>query len=108
MGNIVGAVVLGIVALVCFIISCFQFQNKGFLFNNAYLYASKEEREKMNKAPHYRQSGICFVLIGIIFLVNAIEMIIKTGWLFYVVITVAVIAVIYAVISSITISKKKK
>ncbi|EFF68226.1 hypothetical protein BUTYVIB_01494 [Eshraghiella crossota DSM 2876] len=30
------------------------------MFNNAYIFASKQERETMNKKPHYKQSGICF------------------------------------------------
>ena len=48
MGNIIGAITLGIVAVACFIFSYMQFNGKGFLFNNAYIYASKEERNKVN------------------------------------------------------------
>ena len=47
MENIIGAVILGIVAIVCFVFSYLQFHEKGFLFNNAYIYASKQERETM-------------------------------------------------------------
>lgn len=43
-----------------FVLSYRQFNEKGFLFNNAYIFASKQERETMNKKPHYKQSGICF------------------------------------------------
>ena len=71
MGNIIGAITLGIVAVVCFIFSYLQFNEKGFLFNNAYIYASKEERKVMDKKPHYKQSGIVFLMIGIIFTINA-------------------------------------
>ena len=52
MGKIIGAIVLGLIAIACFVGSYFQFKEKGFLFNNAYIYASKEERERMNKTPH--------------------------------------------------------
>ena len=103
----IGTIILGLIAIVCFIISFLQFMEKGFLLNNAYLYASKEEREKMDKKPYYRQSGIAFILIGIIFTINAVEMALNTGWLFYVVIITAVVAILYEVISSIRISKKK-
>lgn len=108
MGNIVGAIILGIVAIGCLIISCLQFNEKGFLFNNAYILASKEVRETMDKKPHYKQSGIVFLLIGIIFLINAVEMIFETGWLFYLVIVIAVIAIVYAIISSVVIEISKK
>ena len=43
-------------------------------------------------------------MIGIVCVINAVDMILKTGWLFYVVI---VIAIIYAITSSIIIEKKK-
>ena len=108
MGNIIGAITLGIVAVACFIFSYMQFNGKGFLFNNAYIYSSKEERKVMDKKPHYKQSGIVFLMIGIIFTINAVDMILKTGWLFYVVIVIAIIAIIYAIASSVIIEKNKK
>jgi len=103
MGNVIGAIILSVVAIVCFVMSYLQFNEKGFLFNNAYIYASKQEREAMDKKPHYRQSGIVFIMIGIIFLMNAVEMIIDTGWLLYMVIVVAIVTVVYAIISSVVI-----
>lgn len=108
MGNVIGVVILGVVAIVCFAVSYFQFKQKGYLFNNAYIYASKQEREKMNKKPYYRQSGIVFIMIGIIFLINAVEMVIDTGWLFYMVIVAAIIAIVYAIVSSVVIERGKR
>ena len=108
MGNIIGTIVLGVLAIVCFVFSFFQFHAKGFLFHNAYIYASRQERETMDKKPYYKQSGIVFVLIGIIFLINAIDMILQTGWLFYLVIVVAIIAIVYAIVSSVTMEMRKK
>lgn len=108
MGKIIGAILLGIVAIACFIFSYLQFQEKGFLFNNAYIYASKRERETMDKKPHYKQSGIVFVFIGIIFLMNAIDTIFQTGWVIYFVIGIAIIAIVYAIVSSVIIEKRKK
>ena len=106
MGKIIGAIVLGVIAIICFVISYLQFNEKGFLFNNAYISASKQERETLDKKMHYKQSGIVFVLIGIIFLINAIEMILQTGWLFYLVIGIAIVAIVYAIVSSVMIEKR--
>ena len=86
MGNVIGAITLDIVAVVCFVFRYLQF----------------------NKKPHYKQSGIVFLMIGIIFTINAVDMILKTGWLFYVVIVIAIIAIIYAIASSVIIEKNKK
>ena len=108
MGNIVGAIVLGVIATICFIFSYLQFNEKGFLFNNAYIYASKQERKNMDKKPHYKQSGIIFASIGIIFLIDAIDIILQTGWLLYLVIGVAIVAIVYAIVSSVMIKKRKK
>ena len=108
MGNIIGAVILGIIAISCFVISYLQFREKGFLFNNAYIYASKQEKKTMDKKSYYKQSGVCFVLIGLVFTINAVEMLLETGWMFYLVIGTVIIAVLYAIISSVMIEKKTK
>lgn len=106
MKDMIGAIILVVIAITCFVVSYFQFNEKGFLFNNAYIFASKQEREIMEKRLHYKQSGVVFLLIGIISLLNSIDMILKTGWLFYCVIMIAVTAIVYAVISSITIENR--
>ena len=106
--KIIISVILFIIAIGSFVISYLQFNERGFLFNNAYLYASKEEREKMNKKPHFRQSGIVFILIGIIFLLNSIEVILESVFILYAVFTVTLIAIIYAIVSSVKIEAKNK
>ena len=63
MANTVGAIFLIILALICFVLGYLQINQKGILLNNAYLYASEQERQKMNKKPYYRQSGIIFILM---------------------------------------------
>ena len=72
MGNIIGAIILGVIAIACFVLSYLQFKE-----------------------------------IGLIFLSNAIDMIIQTGWLFYLVIGIAIVAIVYAIVSSFVIEKRK-
>ena len=107
MGEIIGAVILGIIAITCFVFSYLQFKEKGYLFNNAYIYASKKEREALDKKPHYKQSGIVFLLIGLIFLVNAIDIVLQTSWLFYIVMAIVVFTIVYAIVSSVMIETRK-
>ncbi len=97
-----------IAAVAAFIISILQFKGKGYLFNNAYIFASDEERKRMDKKPYYKQTGIVFLFIGIIFLLNAILVLLRLSWIFYIIIIVGVIAVVYAVISSKGNEKMKK
>ena len=49
-----------------------------------------------------------FFSIGIIFLIDAIDIILQTGWLLYLVIGVAIVAIVNAIVSSIMIEKRKK
>lgn len=107
--DIIITIVLFMVACAMFLLSYLQFKEKMILLNNAWIYASKKERETMNKTPHYRQSGIVFLLIGLNFLIDAIGCIVHNADLMlYAVIIISVIAVIYAIVSSIRIEKNKK
>ena len=108
MGEIIAATVLILISIAAFIMSIRSFQEKGFLFNNAYLYASTKERESMDKTPHYRQSAVVFALIGLIFLLNGLSLLLHMSWLKYVVAAVVAIALIYAITSSIAIEKQNK
>lgn len=105
---IVGAIILFSIALFSFVMSIRSFMEKGFLFNNAYIYASKKEREDIDKKPHYRQSGIVFLCLGLIFLLNGFNLIFKTDLVFYLVIIIATLTLIYGIVSSILIEKNKK
>ncbi len=108
MGTLIFALVLGAVSLACFVISILQFLNKGPLFNNAYIYAPASERETMYKKPYYLQSGVVFALVGGIFAVNAVNFMLHTNWLFFVVIGLVVITFTYAIVSSVIIEKNSK
>lgn len=95
-----------VISIAMFVISFRSSKENGFLFNNAYIYASKEERETMDRKPHYRQSAIVFSVLGIVFLLIAAEIILETGWLFYVEMLCIAIVIIYAVVSSIKMSRR--
>ena len=104
----IGASLLWIIAIICFVISYKQFRQKGFLFNNAYMYATLKNKESMNKKPYYRQSGFVFMFIGMIFVIDGIEIVLKTDYLFLLVIGIIVVMIIYVIISSIRIEKNNR
>ena len=110
--KIVSSLVLFALAIGLFFISYSQFKEKGYLFNNAYFWASKEERRRMDenkesKKPHYRQSGFAFLLLGISCLVLATYVATGWKWLYAVFILAVIIAVVYAVISSVKIEQQR-
>ena len=111
-----GRIIIGIIILALsigtFVISYFQFKEKGYLFNNAYLWASPEERKRMDenkesKKPHYRQSGFAFMFIGIFCLIIAIYIITDWMWMLVPFWLFVVISVVYAIRSSIQIERHK-
>lgn len=100
MDKTVETVIVGIFAALSLIISVLQFKEKGFVFNNAYVFASKRERETMNKKPYYRQSAIVFALIFAMFFCIFLECILSSGWIWMVGTAFAAAAIIYAIVSS--------
>ncbi len=91
-----------------FIISLLQFKEKGLLFNNAYIYASKSERESMNKKAYYKQSAIVFLMIGILFLLIGVQMLIQHTFVFYLIVATVITLIIFALASSISILQNEK
>ena len=108
MEDIIVAVVLIAVSLLVFVLSIRSFLEKGFLLNNAYLYASKKQREEMDKKPYYRQSAVIFFMIGIVFLLIAPAILLDNFRVTYIADAVIVLLLIYAIASSIGIEKRKK
>ena len=106
MAEIIGAAVCVLISSAAVFISIRSFKGKGFLFNNAYIWASKQEREEMDKNPYYRQSAIAFLLIALIFLCIAVEFILKSNWLLSITIILSVTVIVYAIVSSIKIEKR--
>lgn len=96
-----------IVAGALLIISIRSFMNRGFLFNNVFLYASKEEREKMDKKPYYRQTAIVFLLLSIVFVIIGLSVVFQDSRINLIEIPFIVAAVIYAIVSAIRIRGKK-
>ncbi len=112
-GQIMVEIIFLALAIGAFVISYLQFKEKGFLFNNAYIWASQEERKQMDKdkeskRSYYRQSGFTFAQIGIIFLIFAVYLVADWIWMYVAFWVSVIIAVAYAVVSSIKIERQNK
>jgi len=94
-------------AVLCAALSVRSFCGKGFLLNNAYLFASEEERKRMNKAPYYRQSAVIFGLLGGMLLLFGLESALKVRWLSCAAWALAAITIVYAIASTVRIERKK-
>ena len=107
-GELITAILVFVIAGVLMVLSILHFMERGFLLNNAYIYASKEKRMTMNKKPHYRQSAISFCLLSIAFVISGLSIILNNYTLEMLIIPVIVGAIVYAVVSSVLIAKKEQ
>ncbi|MBR6120352.1 MAG: DUF3784 domain-containing protein [Oscillospiraceae bacterium] len=106
-GILITAIAVFLLAGGLFFLGGRQLLERGYLFNNAWIYASAKEREAMNKKPYYRQSGIVFCLLGLLFTVIGLYAILQDSRLLWLEAALAAGAVAYAVVSSIRIEKSK-
>ena len=90
-----------------FILGILNLFNKGFLLNNAYLYANKKEKEEMEKRPYYKQSGTVFIMLGVAFIFEGFNVLFRNNLFFILLLVTMGIALIFAVISTIFIEKNK-
>lgn len=102
------AIVMFVTAGILLLLGIRSFLKRGFVLNNAYIYASKEERQTMNKKPYYRQTAIIFCLLSIVFIIIGCSVILRNYKIELLLIPVITGAIIYAIVSSIRIGKEEK
>ncbi len=106
--KIILSIILFLAAASLITASVFSFLHKGFLFNNAFIFASHNEKENMNKKPYYNQSGIVFAVLGIVFLLNVLQVFLRAKWIFFTVIALLGLLLVYAILSTILINNKER
>ena len=97
-----------LLSLLCLWVSVRHFQRKGAPWNNTWLYASETERQQMDTAPLYRQTGVVFALLCALFALLALEGLLKTGWLRWLAGLVVADTAGYAIVSSAMMERQKK
>ncbi len=103
-GELVTIIIIFLIAGIILLISILHFMEKGVLFNNAYIYASKQERQTMDKRPLYRQSAIIFCLLSIVFLIIGLSLALHNDSILFAEIPVIIGTIGYAIISSVHIN----
>ena len=106
--EIVMAVVMFAIAGLWLFLRIRSFMERGFLLNNAYIYATKEERKTMDKKPYYRQSAVAFCLLSAMFVIIGLSVLFQNDTIMLLVIPFAVAVVLYAVVSSALQHKRTK
>ena len=104
--ELIALIIIFAISVILFLLSIMSFLERGFLLNNAYLYASKEERKTMNKKPYYRQSAIGFCALSVCFLVVGLSLALHQEKLLLLLIPLIVGTIIYVIASTIQIDKE--
>ena len=110
-GIIIVASLLGILAVVCLHVAYNQKKETGFIYTNAWLWASAEKRANMDdriKKAEYRVGRNVFFLIAILFLLLSARIIFSLTWLIHAVHAIIIILVIYAIFSSVQTSRLER
>lgn len=107
-GTLITAILVFLLAGGLFFLGIRQLLERGYLLNNAWIYATKKERESLNKKPYYRQSGIVFCLLGLLFTVIGLHAILQDSRLLWLEAALAVGAVAYAILSTLRIMKEEE
>lgn len=106
-GELIIVIFLFAAAALLFFLSLRHFRERGYLLNNAYIYASGKERKSMDWKPYYRQSAVAFGILGIVFMVVALSVIFHNSSFLILEGILMAGLVIYAIVSSVLIGKKK-
>lgn len=106
--EVVFAIVFFAIAGLLLFLGIRSFMERGFLLNNAYIYATKEERKTMNKKKYYRQSAVVFCILSVVFVIIGLSVLFRNGNIALLVIPLAVAAIIYAVVSTVLNNKRTK
>lgn len=105
-GELITLIIVLFMAGVLLLLSIRSFLQRGFLLNNAYLYASKEERETMNKKPYYKQSAIVFCILSVVFLVVGLSIVVQEDKILLLEIPLTGGVITYAIVSTVKINKQ--
>lgn len=90
-----------IVAILFAVYASFTARQKGPIISNSYLWLSKEEREKTDKKPEYRQLTIVCGGLAVSFTMLAIYIIASWKWAYVMMWIIMALVVVYAIASSV-------
>ena len=105
-GELVTAIIVFALSGVLLFLGIRHFAEKGFLLNNAWIFASEEQRSAMNKKPYYRQSAVVFCLLSAVFIIVGLSLVLQNDKIVLFEIPLISGAILYAILSSVQINKQ--
>jgi len=106
--QIVSSIIIGLVSVLLLTYSFFTSKEKGPILSNTYLWATAEERKKIDKTAEYHLITIVFRILGMVFLFLTIRIITSWVWINFIIGILIVTVIIYAITESIKSEIKNK
>lgn len=107
LSQIVLSIILGIFSILLLTYSFFASKEKGPILSNTYLWATSEERKKMNKSAEYHLVTVIFGILGMIFLLLTIRTLSSWSWINYIIGILIAVVIIYAIVNTIKSEKNR-
>ncbi len=106
--QIISALIIGLISVSLFTYSYFTSREKGPILSNTYLFATREERERMDLSAEYHLVTVVFRILGLIFLLLTAKILTSWVWLNYLMGILIVYVMIYAIKESVKSEKNTK
>lgn len=107
MSDVISGVVTGIISVILFIYVSFTVRCKGPILSNTYLFASKEEGNRIDKKAEYHMVSVVFGILATIFAFLTVYIITSWNICLYIVFTLVVCVIVYAIKESIKSEKNR-
>lgn len=107
LSQIVLSIILGIFSILLLTYSFFASKEKGPILSNTYLWATSDERKKMNKSAEYHLVTVIFGILGMIFLLLTIRTLSSWSWINYIIGILIAVVIIYAIVNTIKSEKNR-
>ncbi|MBR4555193.1 MAG: DUF3784 domain-containing protein [Ruminococcus sp.] len=106
--RIVFAVIMFVLSAVLTLLAVRSLICRGYCFNNAYIWASEQERREKDLTPYYRQSGVVFLMLALTALLEGLYILVDALPLMIAEAAVFAALMVYAVRSSVCIERSNK
>ena len=107
MGGVICGVVTGIISVILFIYVAFAIRRKGPILSNTYLFASEEERNRIDKKAEYHMVSVVFGILATIFAFLTVYIITSWNTCLYIVFALVVCVMVYAIKEGVKSEKKR-
>lgn len=107
LSQIVLSIILGIFSILLLTYSFFASKEKGPILSNTYLWATSDERKKMNKSAEYHLVTVIFGILGMIFLLLTIRTLSSWSWINYIIGILIAVVIFYAIVNTIKSEKNR-